>query len=256
MDLISAVDLGPREHVAIVGAGGKTSLMFSLAGELVKAGCKVVTSTTTKIWHHQAQLAPATLFCGPNPPEPKAIKTGLDKHGHLFVGRSLMISGKVEGISPGLADFLFKDRAVDYVIIEADGAAGLPLKVPAEGEPVIPSTATVVIAMAGLEALGRPFGPDTVFRLEKFQKMSGLRPKEILTPEHLAKAFTAPEGLFKAGPKRARKVAFLNKRDLLSRESALHELAHLVLGASGLKIERVVIGSILEGTYSFIMEES
>ena len=36
--------------VSLVGAGGKTSLMFRLARELTKAGGTVLTTTTTKIF--------------------------------------------------------------------------------------------------------------------------------------------------------------------------------------------------------------
>ena len=48
-DLTTALGLGAKEHVAIVGAGGKTSLMFALAEELRMHGGRIVTGTTTKV---------------------------------------------------------------------------------------------------------------------------------------------------------------------------------------------------------------
>ena len=45
MDLITTLGLGPREHMAIVGAGGKTSLMFALAEDLFIGGKRVVIGT-------------------------------------------------------------------------------------------------------------------------------------------------------------------------------------------------------------------
>ncbi|MEE9419300.1 MAG: hypothetical protein V3W43_07465, partial [Desulfatiglandaceae bacterium] len=53
-DLADALALEPREHLSFVGGGGKTTLMFSLAHELRQKGKQVITSTTTKIWHHEA----------------------------------------------------------------------------------------------------------------------------------------------------------------------------------------------------------
>ncbi len=58
MGLISALGLGPREHIAIVGGGGKTSLCFALAEELLRTGTRVITTTTTKVWHKEANRAP------------------------------------------------------------------------------------------------------------------------------------------------------------------------------------------------------
>ena len=47
--LRDALKLDEGGVVSFVGAGGKTSLMFSLARELSKVGESVLTTTTTKI---------------------------------------------------------------------------------------------------------------------------------------------------------------------------------------------------------------
>src|SRR4030042_6313460 len=47
--LIESLDLRAKEVISLVGAGGKTTLMFRLAKELLLAGKRVVTTTTTKI---------------------------------------------------------------------------------------------------------------------------------------------------------------------------------------------------------------
>ena len=66
-DLFSALALGQREHVALVGGGGKTTLMFALAGELLQAGKKVITTTTTKIRGQEATRAPYKVFALSDP---------------------------------------------------------------------------------------------------------------------------------------------------------------------------------------------
>ncbi len=48
--LIDILKLKSQGVISIIGAGGKTSLMFSLAKELSKSGKKVLTTTTTKIF--------------------------------------------------------------------------------------------------------------------------------------------------------------------------------------------------------------
>ena len=60
--LIEALDLGPREHIAFGGGGGKTSLMFALAEELTGRNKTVLSSTTTKVSYKEARLAPLVVL--------------------------------------------------------------------------------------------------------------------------------------------------------------------------------------------------
>ena len=249
MGLISVLGLGPREHIAIVGGGGKTSLCFALAEELLQAGRRVITSTTTKVRHREANRAPCRVFCPSGSPSYKDLKEGLKRDGHVFVAQGLLESGKVEGITRAMADSLFLDLQVDYVIIEADGAAGRPVKAPAAHEPVIPSSATMVIAVIGLEAMGKPLNPEIVFRPGLFREITGLEDGEAITPAALARIFQPPNGLFKGAPDAARRIAFLNKLDLLDSEEEGRTLARLLLRGPHAPVIRVVMGSIEKGIF-------
>ncbi|MDY6973630.1 MAG: selenium cofactor biosynthesis protein YqeC [Thermodesulfobacteriota bacterium] len=254
-DLISALGLGPKEHVAIVGGGGKTTMMFALAQELSSQGYKVVTTTTTKVWHSQASRHPCVILSSSDTALHEEVRKALREVGHVFVGRSILDSGKVDGISPLSADAFSHAPWVDYLILEADGAAGRPLKAPAEYEPVIPSSASVVIAVMGLEALGRRLEPEVTFRSERFTEVTGLEPGAILTPECIERVFQSSEGLFKGTPGSARRVAFLNKVDLLSDRQGAGRLADLLLLSPNSLIERVVTGSIIDNIYSTIRKQ-
>jgi probable selenium-dependent hydroxylase accessory protein YqeC len=247
--LTSALALGSVEHVAIVGGGGKTTLMFSLAEELRLKGRRVITSTTTKIWHHEAQRSPCVVFPHADSAWHDIVGDALDNHGHVFVGQGILESGKVQGISSELAGLLVKEPGVDTLILEADGSAGRPVKAHAQHEPVIPSSATVVIAVMGLEALGQLLEPEVVFRAELFEQITGLRQGERLTPKGLARIFQGSDGLFRGSPEPSRRVVFLNKLDLLSGDQEAKELADLILKTSRLPIDRVVIGSIIKAHY-------
>ena len=166
--------LGPREHIALVGGGGKTTLMFALAEELRRNGKRVITSTTTKVWHREALQYEKVLLVGDDADWKNKTREGLSREGTVFVGRSILDSGKVEGISPSLADEVFHDSEVHYLVVEADGSAGHPLKAPAEHEPVIPSSVTMVVAMMGLEAMGARLDEATAFRVEQVKNVTGL----------------------------------------------------------------------------------
>jgi len=247
--LIVALGLGPREHVAVVGGGGKTSLCFALADELLAAGNRVVTTTTTKIRREEAEMAPCRVFFPSGSRDFIRLKQDLREKGHVCVARRFLNTGKVEGIDRETADALFQDPEIDFLIAEADGAAGRPVKAPAAHEPVIPASATLAIAMTGLEALGMPLHPGLVFRPGRFRDLTGLDEGDTLSPAALAGVFRSPMGLFKGTPDSARRIAFLNKADLLGPDQDVDDLAFRLLRPSPAPIERVIIGSLVKSTY-------
>jgi probable selenium-dependent hydroxylase accessory protein YqeC len=253
--LRAALPLNAREHLALVGAGGKTTLMFSLAEEFRRAGKRVITSTTAKIWHHQAMKAPCVVYTDGLHPWRERIKEGLDEAGHVFVGRCVLESGKVDGINLHVSDTLFNEMEVDYLLSEADGAAGLPAKAPAAHEPVIPSSATLVVAMMGLEALNCPLNADVAFRLDEMKKITGLAMGMPLTTNALSGLFLHPEGLFKGSPRSARRVTFLNKLDLLKSDEDALELAGLILDEVKARVSRLILGSLKASRYRVLERE-
>ena len=253
--LIKALAIGPREHIALVGGGGKTTLMFALAEELRRNGKRVLASTTTKVWHREALEYKKILLVQDEEGWNNKRAGGLNSEGPVFVGKSILDSGKVEGIAPSLADDLFHDSDVDYLIVEADGSAGHPLKAPAEHEPVIPSSTTMVVAIMGLEAMGARLDEMAVFRLEQVMRITGLNPGDVIAPMALAKVFVHQAGLFKGSPEGARRVVFLNKGDLLKEEKKAEELAEILVNDPLKKIERVILGSLKQGVYQMRTEK-
>jgi probable selenium-dependent hydroxylase accessory protein YqeC len=247
--LVEALGIRDREHVALVGGGGKTTLMFALAEELRRNGKRVITSTTTKVLHKEAMQYEKVLLVGDEVQWRNKTGEGLGREGTVFVGRSILDSGKVEGINPSLADEVYGDSEVYYLVVEADGSAGHPLKAPAEHEPVIPSSVTMVVAMMGLEAMGARLDEATAFRVEQVKNVTELHTGDILTPGALAKVFLHPAGVFKGTPEHARRVVFLNKADLIRDERNATELADILLADPLKAIDRVVIGSLKKGVY-------
>lgn len=254
-DLIKALTLHTREHIALVGGGGKTTLLFALAEACLGREKRVVTGTTTKVWYYQALKAPRMVLVQEDPSWKERLRDGLSAEGHVFLGQEVLASRKVGGISPSLADDLYAGREMDYLLLEADGAAGLPLKAHAPHEPVIPRSVTKVVAVIGLEALGRPFSRETVFRDERFREITGCLPGQRLSAPIVAGLLFHPLGLFKGAPDSAQRIVFLNKADLLTDAEEAEEMAHLILGQSLHTKIRVVMGSVKTGQYTMATEE-
>lgn len=250
--LIEALAVGSREHIALVGGGGKTTLMSALTDELRRNGKRVFASTTTKVWHREALEYEKVLLLEDDADWKNKKAEGWSIGRSVFVGKRILDTGKVEGISATLADEIFHDSTVDYLVLEADGSAGRPLKAPAEHEPVIPRSVTMVVAMMGLEAAYARLDEETAFRVERVRTITGLHPGDLLTPSALAKVFLHPAGLFKGTPEGSRKVVFLNKGDLIKEEAKVADLADILLADSMKKIDRVIVGSLKKGVYQVL----
>lgn len=78
----------------------------------------------------------------------------------------------------------------DYVLVEADGSRGLPLKAHLSHEPVLPQEAGQVIAVLGLTGLGRPIA-EAAHRPERYAGLAGCAPEDIATPERAARVLEA-----------------------------------------------------------------
>src|SRR6185369_6244228 len=154
MNLLTALRVQPSEVIALVGGGGKTSTMFALAAEIVAAGGQVITTTTTHIFAAQIALAPVHFVAGDA--GLAEIGAALARSGHvLLTGPVDGAEGKAAGIPLSLVAELQALAGHPTIIIEADGARMRPFKAPAEHEPVIPPETTLVVAVAGVDILGR-----------------------------------------------------------------------------------------------------
>src|SRR5699024_3287780 len=98
------------------------------------------------------------------------------------------------------------------VLIEADGARKMPLKVPAGHEPVIDPRTTHVLSVYGLDAVGQKL--ETVcFRKEQAEKILKKNGTEPVTAEDIALLASSPEAGRKGCPEQAGYTVVLNKAD-------------------------------------------
>ncbi len=242
--LTESLNLKAREVISLAGAGGKTTLMFRLAKELFLAGKKVVTTTTTKILE-PASGETISLFIHLDEKELKQfVHKHLDEYKHITIARERLESRKLNGVSSDLVNDLWRSNQIDYIIIETDGAAGRPVKAPREGEPVIPSSTTLVVAILGVDGVERELNEENVFQVERVSKMTGIPVGEKMTEEAMAILVTHPEGIFKGAPTSSRVVAFFNKVDIPNGVIKAKGIAKKVIDRKHPQIERVVLGQL------------
>ena len=249
-----ALRIQTGDVICLVGGGGKTTLMFRLADELTGAGLKVVTTMTTKIFVGQMSRAPARVVRQGEGALLAQLPGLLAEHGQVLVaGSTLVEEDKVQGLEPALVDRIAAHHSVDAVVIEADGSRRLPFKAPAAHEPVIPSSATVVVPVVGLDVLGRPLTAKHVHRADRVATLTGANLGDPITPAMIAAVLAHPDGGGKAVPASARLIPFLNKVEDKATLVAAQEIARRLLHADGSptsavpgpRVDSVLIGAAL-----------
>jgi len=241
--LSQALELGEREVISLLGGGGKTSLLFSLAKELKEAGKRVITTTTTRIRRPSADDTPCLII---EADEEKALTRLVEEiavYGHVTIARGCSDEGKLHGVEPDFLDRINLLHIAEHIINEADGAGGLPIKAPRQDEPVIPSSTSTVVALVGLEALDAPLSVDVAFRIDNIMRLTGLERGGIITEEAIATLLTQPQGIIQYSPTEARIIPFFNKADLTTSMKA-ESLVNAVMARCHPRINSVVAGSL------------
>jgi molybdenum cofactor cytidylyltransferase len=234
-DIVEALGLAPSgELIAIAGGGGKSSLMFALAERLPGRG---VMTTTTRIFAEQMSLASevCTLDDANWSARLDSVESALLVVGHVEGERAM-------GVPPELPAEMLAHSRIDWVAVEADGSRMLPVKAPASHEPVIPIGTTLLVPVAGIDALAKPIA-EVAHRPERVCAITGLAEQDALTPAALATLLTSPEGGLKNAPATGRVAILINKVESAAEYALARESAEAILRDP--LVERVVIGALL-----------
>lgn len=227
MPLLSdLLDLPARPLVSFVGAGGKTTTMYTLAHELAGQGKHVVTTTTTQIFTPTSEETEQLIVEA----EPSLLldmtKTSLRQHRHITIAGSVNERGKLLSVPPGVPALLLSQDIADTVLIEADGARHRMIKAPAEYEPVILPETNVALLLMSAEAINQPLSEEIAHRPQRIAGVTGIQLSDLLTPHVIARLMTSEQGALKSIPENAWAYLLITHATLERREGVL-ELARL-----------------------------
>lgn len=209
MNLVNALSLEQGISMAIVGAGGKTTAVFCAARQLPG---RVLVTTTTHFGIGQSAFADEHFVVKPE----DNIKDLL-----LNKGKVVLITGPQTNdgrwsspTEPQLMELSTTSQQMGFsLIIEADGARGLPLKAPASHEPAIPPWVKCVLVVMGLTGLGKKLDPQFIHRPEEFARITNLNFGAEITTQSITKLALSKNGGLKNIPDRARRFILLNQAD-------------------------------------------
>lgn len=238
--------LGQGGVVSLVGAGGKTSLMFKLAHELATAGEPVLTTTTTKIYQPLPEQSAKLILSGSVGRVLEKAREALNDHRHVTAAAE-KIPGqpKLMGFTPEAVGEIWHSHLFRWILVEADGAAGRPLKAPADHEPVIPACTSRLVGMVGLNGAGKPLNDQWVFRPERFAQLTGLAQGSAVSEAAIAAVMVHEKGIFKNAPADALRMVFCNQADGPHNLAAGQGIARALVAQKNTGLNRVLIGQAL-----------
>lgn len=182
----------------LIGAGGKTSLMYRLADRCEARSQTVICATTTKIYPPTREQC-ADFRTG----EFLALTQALARGGWAKV----VVAGGIEkGKCVGfpVEETMKLGEFGEHLIVEADGSAGKGIKAHREGEPCVSNRASCVVAVVGGWTVGRRIDETVVHRAEIFAGICGKQLGDVLAARDVAEVILVEEGWLRDIPNSAR----------------------------------------------------
>lgn len=237
MELVDALGVRPGDVVALVGGGGKTSALYRLGRELAGRDLPVVLAGTARFTPPEHGDAPNLIVIDAEAP-PHAVPLAGPWPRTIAAGHGA--KGRLLPVPLGWVDALHALHPAWTVVIEADGSAMRPFKAPAAHEPAIPSAASLVVTVAGIDAAGRPLDDTHVHRAAIVAALTGAALGAVVDEAVMAAVLGHVDGGRKSVPAGARWIPLLNKAETPERVERAERLAGLLWPAA----RRTVIAAL------------
>lgn len=242
MSLIKAFNIKNKDIVTIVGAGGKTSLMFS-ASYFLKKDYKVLVTTTTNIYVPDPKVVKFDDMCILDNKNKLESILKNDKKGVYIIGSKIINNSNKEKLK-GLS-FEILDKIAPYfdiVLIEGDGSKEKPLKGWNDNEPVVYNKTTKTIGVVDITSVGLEINKDNVHRVDKFKSIINYEKAEKVKLEHLKNIVLNENGLFKLS--KGEKILFINKAENIKTKENSLQLVREIKSDNLSYINSFVYGSV------------
>ncbi len=236
--LWTALGISEPGIIACVGAGGKTSLLQSLAVCACRRGVPVMVTTTTRMLYNQIAGYKHTLTANYTAGQ-EQVAAALGKKG-IIAWLSGLAGEKVIGLPADWIDRLSSSLPSAYFLVEADGARCSLIKAPAEHEPVVPASTAITVGVLNLSVLGQHFSETNTYRMDLVSKIIHKQAGEIAGWLDLARLTVHRQGIFQYA--RGTKVLLLSGGGQPGSQAAAAQIAAYCRLANA-AIERVVVST-------------
>lgn len=282
-NLIDTFNIKNKDIITIVGAGGKTSLMFS-ASSLFRKNYKVLVTTTTHIYVPDKNLYDEMIMLSDikddkvsrenqennndsyndenhnNEKYSDLIKN--NKKGVYVIGNYIINNSnantsncntdhskenppKIKGLTFDQLDKI--TPYFDIVIIEGDGSKEKPLKGWRDLEPVVYNKTTKTIGVVDISSVGLYINEENIHRLDKFLEIINEDSPKTVNLTHIKNMILNKNGLFKIY--KGEKILFINKVENINDKIHSLNLIENIKNENPSYIDKFIYGSVLKNKF-------
>ena len=234
-NLSSLLGLPRGSAVAVVGCGGKSSIIQLLAAQ--NSAGSVLVCPTTKILMPQSGHV---IFGG-------EAAAHLPQQGIQYMGVSANGGQKLAALPPATLAAAVQ-KGYHLTLMEADGSRGLPCKGWLPTEPVVPAFTTHTVGVVPVCALGLAATAQNVLRLPQFLALTGLAEGDVITAEAIADMIAAPGGMFKNAV--GKTALIVNQTDRPGGPQAAQEIIAALRQRCPQRIQNFIFGSAKTNTWT------
>lgn len=230
------------DTIALIGSGGKTTLMRTLARENRKDKRVLLSNTINmeRIPEEEMDFIDYEYrqdysLCADSP---------LGVH---LLAYEIESDNTLRGLSLEVLESQIP--CFDLSIVECDESRQRPIKAWRRNEPVLPFSTDITLGILDITALGLTISVETVHNLDVYCDFTGKKVGDIITREDIKRLILDPNQMFRAAI--GERILFINKVE----NSILEEYATILareIARSSNTPDTIIIGSLREERYTVI----
>lgn len=210
--------------IAVVGAGGKKTTLLRLIEAHRELGTtRLALTCTVPMTPPPEETAPLVLH------PPGAPPARMPERGFVIYASPSDKPRRLGGVPRSWIRPLHGAGGFAVTLVKADGARMRAIKAPARHEPALPEAPDVVVPVVSAHAFGSPLDTRIAHRPEQLGEVLDLPPGGLITPAHVARLLTCPEGSLKGTEDAGKVVPVINMVDDSPHRHAARVAARLAL---------------------------
>ncbi len=192
--------------IALLGGGGKTTLLHKLGLEFSFIFKRVLLSSLT-----QSEQSPGDQVVDYETLSTADFSGMFSSNRQIFVMHSGEKTEKLQGLTETELQRLL--RKSDICLFECDGARQLPLKAHLSKDPDVPTLTTHVIILVGADAVDTACCDGLIHRPQEFMRVWDTDESTPITAGLIAKVMTTQKGYLQKIRHKPKLIYFVNKWD-------------------------------------------
>ena len=217
-------ELARSTCTALIGGGGKTTLLSAMGKELSEHFPHVLLTSVTK----SQTDSPFSVEYYKNVRKSNDNSI-LKLDNPVFVVNAKINNDKYQGISEKQLNGIINH--FDLCLFESDGARNKSLKAHNNVDPIIPDCATHLVIIVGADVVDSNLSDGFVHRTDLFQENWEIDLQDTLSPDFIAEVISTKKGYLSKLHHQLEIAYFINKAEEFGNQA--NELAHAVKSQTG-----------------------